>query len=363
VSGLFTTEFYGRMRRYLAPGAVFGQWLQTYELDDELVESVLAALHQNFADYRVFMIDSGDLLIVASSTGPLPRPDWSVTGLPEIRKDLCRFLPVTGLGLARTLVLDRAGFAPLMDRGLQPNSDFYPILDLGAERVRFLQHTAVGVGGLAGGVLDFIGDPALRPTDWDPAASSALLQTPRVVSLLRAARIRRLAPDSAWSTGSAEPQRYLRQTWSRQTVGSGDSAPESWRSWIGDFWQLRGWLHGGGAPADSGFFAEARRYVERAGAPAPVRAAVAFGEALARRDMAAAARATGPLLDEARAKRNWIPADDVLDGAVLALLATGQADRAREAYDVVRPFSTRRSDDLRLALLQAYIAAAQPRAP
>ncbi|HEV8355583.1 MAG TPA: hypothetical protein VGQ17_02340 [Gemmatimonadales bacterium] len=363
VSGLFTSEFYSRMRRYLTPGAVFGQWLQTYELDDGLVQSVLAALHRNFADYRVFMIDSGDLLIVASSAGPLPPPDWSVTGLPEIRKDLCRFLPVTGQALARTLVLDRAGFAPVMDRGLQPNSDFYPVLDLGAERVRYLQHTAVGVVGLAGGVVDFLGDPALRPSGWDPATPSALLQTPGVVSMLRAARIRHLAPDSNWTDGSAEAQRYQRQTWSRQTVGSGDSAPESWRSWTADFWRLRGWLHGGEAPVDSGFFADARRYVQRAGAPAPVRAAVAFGEALARRDLPAAASATGPLLEEARARRLWVPAEDLLDGGVRALLAAGQADRARESYDLVRPLSTRRSDDLRLALLQAYIDAAQPKAP
>ena len=34
VSGLFTTEFYARIRRYLTDDGVFGQWLHTYELDD-----------------------------------------------------------------------------------------------------------------------------------------------------------------------------------------------------------------------------------------------------------------------------------------------------------------------------------------
>ncbi len=361
VSGLFTAEFYGRMRRYLAPGAVFGQWLQTYELDDGLVASVLVALHESFADYRVFMIDSGDLLIVASPTGPLPRPDWSVTMLPDIKKDLCRFLPVTGDALARTLVLDRAGFAPLLERGVRPNSDFYPVLDLGAERARFLQHSAAGFVGLSGGVVDFIGDAALRPTGWDPATPSALVQTPGVAALLRAARTRGLAPDSAWAPSSTLPERYLRETWSRQTAGA--AAPVSWRAWTGDFWRLRATLHGGEAPADSGFFVEARRYVDKAGAPDPVRAAVGLGEALARRDLPGSAGAVGPLLDEARAGRFWIPADDLLDGAVRALLAAGRADRARAAYGLLRPSSSRGPDDLRLALLNAYIEGALAKSP
>ncbi len=48
VSGLFTDEFYTRVRRYLTDDGVFSQWLQIYELDDSLVLSVLAAIHRNF---------------------------------------------------------------------------------------------------------------------------------------------------------------------------------------------------------------------------------------------------------------------------------------------------------------------------
>src|ERR671916_244771 len=43
VSGLFTSEFYGRVRKYLSDDGIFGQWLHVYELDDGLVLSVLAA--------------------------------------------------------------------------------------------------------------------------------------------------------------------------------------------------------------------------------------------------------------------------------------------------------------------------------
>ena len=37
VSGLFTDEFYRRVRGWLTPDGVFGQWLHLYEIDDRLV--------------------------------------------------------------------------------------------------------------------------------------------------------------------------------------------------------------------------------------------------------------------------------------------------------------------------------------
>jgi hypothetical protein len=71
----------------------------------------------------------------------------------------------------------------------------------------------------------------------------------------------------------------------------------------------------------------------------------------------------GPLLDEARQARLWIPADDLLDGAVRAFLAAGRPDLARSAYELVRPLSTRSAGDIQLALLNAYIEHARVPAP
>ncbi|HET6279211.1 MAG TPA: spermidine synthase, partial [Candidatus Polarisedimenticolia bacterium] len=84
VSGLFTREFYSRVKRYLAPGAVLGQWLHTYELTDDLVLTVLGAIHENFSDYRIYSVNAADLLIVAVAEGQVPAPDWGVFQLPEV---------------------------------------------------------------------------------------------------------------------------------------------------------------------------------------------------------------------------------------------------------------------------------------
>jgi len=360
VSGLFTTEFYARVRRYIAPGGVFGQWLQTYELNDGLVVSVLAALHENFADYRVFQIDDADLLVVASPTGVLPRPDWSVIQFPAVQKDLCRFRPLTSAALDRTLILDRGGLAPLLARGAPANSDFYPVLDLSAESARFLQGSAAGVANLGTGVTDYLADPGVARAGFDTATASALALSPTVRAMQLAANVRRSGSDSAWTGAVGAAERYLLERWTQALAG--DHPPANWRGWTTDFWVLVRALHGGGAPSDTAFFARARAYAGRAGAPAPVHAAIGFGEAITRRDFAAAEQPAEILLGESRAGRVWVPADDFLDGAVRAFLAAGRADRARGAYDHLRALSSRAAGDLRLALLNSYIEGAGQKA-
>jgi hypothetical protein len=354
---LFTTEFYARVRDYLAPGGLFGQWLHTYELTDGLVLSVLAALHQNFADYRIFLINGGDLLVVANPGGPLPRPDWGVTRLPEVARDLCRFLPLSDAALERTLVLDRAGLLPLLARGVAPNSDFYPVLDLGAEPARFLQRSAAGVAGLGSGPVGFVADSALWPASFDGGTASALLPAPGVRALVLAGELRRPAIDTGWSDALGASERWLRRVWTRQSIG--DGAGINWRGWTNDFWTLRRALHGGGAPPDTAFLGLAQSFVRLAGGPAGAAAAVELGAVLAHRRFPDGVAAVERLLAEVRGGRQWVPPDDLLDGSVRVLLAAGRPDAAREAYDLLRPYSTRTPGDLRLALLDATIDAAR----
>ena len=92
VSGLFTDEFYHRVRQYLAPHGVFGQWLHLYEIDDALLLTVVRAVHRNFPAYRIYLTVDIDLLIVASNDSLLPDPDWSVLQYPLVAADL-RALP------------------------------------------------------------------------------------------------------------------------------------------------------------------------------------------------------------------------------------------------------------------------------
>ena len=68
----------------------------------------------------------------------MPDPDWRLFNLPEVRKDFCHFHPVVPGELDAMLLTSKAALAPLLDHSTQVNSDFFPVLDLGAERSRYL---------------------------------------------------------------------------------------------------------------------------------------------------------------------------------------------------------------------------------
>jgi len=95
VAGLFSTEFYAKVARQLAPHGVFGQWLHVYELNDDLALSVIAALAQNFGQYQIFLVSDEDMLVVATNRREALAPDWSVARLPEIAADLANLPPFT----------------------------------------------------------------------------------------------------------------------------------------------------------------------------------------------------------------------------------------------------------------------------
>jgi hypothetical protein len=151
VAGLFTTEVYSRVKSRLAPGGVFAQWVQTYEISDELVLSVLSALHENFPSWEIFATSEKDILILASAT-KLPAPDWSVMQYPDVAYDLRYTWPVTPATLDRMRIATGESMAPLLRRLNNRNSDFFPTVDLNAERTRFMQASASGLLGLTTGI-------------------------------------------------------------------------------------------------------------------------------------------------------------------------------------------------------------------
>ncbi len=146
VAGLFSAEFYRHLRRYLAPGGVFVQWIQLYEIDVPLVISVLKALEANFGDYVVYAANDSDVLIAAKSEGTFGDLEPSVLMEPAIAQALSRI----GIRNMNDLELRRVGtrssWEGLTRIGEVPmNSDYRPVLDQGAVRTRFLAASATSL--------------------------------------------------------------------------------------------------------------------------------------------------------------------------------------------------------------------------
>jgi spermidine synthase len=139
VAGLFSKEFYKRIRAHLNEDGLLVQWLQLYEIDMPLVASVFDALSSQFSDYTVYVTDDADIIILARPSGAIPEPDPTAIRAEGLSKELNR----VGINNLQDVLVRRLGnkraLQPLFDSYHVPaNSDYYPLLDLYAARALFL---------------------------------------------------------------------------------------------------------------------------------------------------------------------------------------------------------------------------------
>jgi predicted membrane-bound spermidine synthase len=361
VSGLFTTEFYARVRQYLADGGVFGQWLHVYELDDGLVLSVLAAIHQNFPAYQVYLVPHGDLLVVASN-GPLRQnPDWSVAQLPALRQDLCRFLPLTPATFEGLRLADRHDLAPLLDEYTEPNSDFYPVLDLGAERRRFRRDHARGFPALSGEWFNLLSSISRRRAEPGGDQLPAFPQNPRLAARATSSYLRTPSPEASADVAFGSDLRQAEYSWQSWLAAmAADRPPVSWDLWVTQAGVVQRLRNGGTAGvADEELHKSMLRYIDRHQGPDVARDVIIFRHAIDTWNFAEASAAADRLLPVIRSQPRWIAPDEFRDGAVMAKLQTGQAKIARRMLDYLEPTSNRSPGDLRSRLLESYVEIAE----
>ncbi len=358
VSGLFTTEFYGRIRRYLSDDGVFGQWLHLYELNDDLVLSVLTAVHENFPSYRIYFTGGSDVIIVAGNRAELPAPDWSVFRSPEVERDLCMFVPFTPEALEATWIIDRVALAPLLDTFERVNSDYFPYLDLGSEKARFLGKTADGFLKLANDRFAIHGPISKhRIAPWSSEASP-VISIQRLTALAIGTTLRQAEPSLSTSPEPLEVARRDRlsryQLW-KQSLDA-PTAPLDWLASTHHALAMEELVNGGTAGAiDEGLFDAITRFHEKHDAPVEARAAIRFRHALATWNLAEAASVAQVLVPSAFRGVHWISPDELCNGIVISLLLLGQPDVARDLYGKLSPLLSTQSDDVRRRLLEAYL--------
>ena len=357
VAGLFSTEFYRRVARQLSAHGVFGQWLHVYELSDDLALSVIAALQQNFRDYQIFIINGGDLLIVATNRPEGLTPDWSVATWPAIAADLANLPPFTPNLFEALRGGDRATLEPLVRR-MPANSDYHPILDLGAEKTRFMRQTAEGFLMLHDDrfSLCWNGDAhRIFPLpNWPVPAPDV----PRLRDLSMSAALQRPLEGIAPTEVDPRLPDAIQRRALMQSALRGGRPPADWRAWLFELAAAeKDWHAGTMGVVDEGFYGLLVDFLERGQAPPQAREAVAFLHDSATWRFAEASREGDVLLAEAAGGRDWLPASVLLDGLVAAKLATGDAPGARRAFDVLRLRAAWDFTDLRSRLLLARLEA------
>ena len=142
VAGLFAHEFYAKMRRYMKPGALWVQWIQTYEFNDLMFLNILKALDTVFPYVSLYKsTDEPDIIMIASDQ-------------PVFQKGIGRFSTDTALVAEfkrihrdpeffgeRNFLFTNKMLKSLLE-GVKPNSLFIPMVDNKAEEARFVHSEA-----------------------------------------------------------------------------------------------------------------------------------------------------------------------------------------------------------------------------
>ena len=361
VSGLFTEEFYARVRQSLAPGGVFGQWMHLYEMSDPLLLTVLRALYAQFPVFRIYLTNSLDLLIVASTGEVLPPPNWpAVADLPAIRHDLRPFRPIAADHIERALAATSVELAPLLEVGFGRNSDFFPLLDLGAEEARFLGQRVEGIGGgrTAQDRFDVYAALGERRRGVVSAAAGPLT-VPAVVQATAAADVRAgVRPTEVDTTARARLVRDgLQRVQAFRRDLRANEPPIAWGPWVEQVREVHTiWNAGQSGVADLTLLDEADDFATRHAAPKEVFEVLRFEGAVAVWDWQGVAAAGLPLVASRIATgRRWVDDDYVREALVTALLKLRRNTEAGTLFERLAPYSARRPDDLRTLLLGAYL--------
>ena len=361
VSSLFTTEFYARVKTHLADDGVFAQWLHLYEISDDLVLNVLAALHQNFPSYEVYLVSRYDILVVAGKGPQLRQPDWRVLDYPALRADLAHLLPIDGEAASATFLADRAAFAPLLERRITANSDFYPVLDLGTERTRYMMTRADGFARFTADRFDLVSAMRGRRSPLGVSPLPALNLVPRVQANGLSSRLRAAARGAGTDSLPPNPAfdaMHFRHR-SLQAYFASRLAPSNWRYFVNLALEVERDVHGGAAGVvDDAFYTPLFAYMKAAKAPAEAVAAISYSYALASWDWRRAIAAGDTLMRASAGATEWIPVDFLRDGLIVAHLRLGDVIAARRVANALGR-NARDPESLRSMLLDSYLAAAE----
>ena len=142
VASLFSHEFYTKMRRYMKPGGLWVQWIQTYEFNDLLFLNILKALDVAFPYVSLYKApEEPDIIIVASDEPVMQTAIGRFHTDPTLVKEFKRIHRDPDFFGEQNFLFTSKMITSLLD-GVEPNSTFIPMVDNKAEEARFVHSNA-----------------------------------------------------------------------------------------------------------------------------------------------------------------------------------------------------------------------------
>lgn len=142
VAGLFAHEFYAKMKRYMKPGGLWVQWIQTYEFNDLMFLNILKALDMNFPYVSLYKsTDEPDIIMIASDEPVYQKGIGRFSTDSVMIKEFDRIHRDPEFFGERNFLFTNKMVSSLLE-GVEPNSIFVPMVDNRAEEARFVHSEA-----------------------------------------------------------------------------------------------------------------------------------------------------------------------------------------------------------------------------
>lgn len=152
IATLFSSEFYRLVKDYLTDDGILVQWIQLYEIDLPHIASIIKAISKNFYDYALYITTENEMLIVSSKQSLGCLRD-EIFKNPEILKVLMRLNMTKLVDFQIRKIGEKKYFDSFFSSfSVRENSDFYPVLERKAPKLRFL-----GTG--VGNIVNFVSGP------------------------------------------------------------------------------------------------------------------------------------------------------------------------------------------------------------
>lgn len=149
VSNLFSKEFFKLVGNHLNSDGMLVQWFHLYEMNLELIASVLKSLGAQFTDYKVFVSDT-DMIILASNSQIANTPNNLLFEEEEFAGLMADIHVPDKYDLKDNLIGSKAFLQPAVNLFKIPaNSDYNQVLDLKADKARILNQSATEFAKLA----------------------------------------------------------------------------------------------------------------------------------------------------------------------------------------------------------------------
>lgn len=142
VASLFSHEFYTKMRRYMKPGGLWVQWIQTYEFNDLLFLNILKALDVAFPYVSLYKApEEPDIIIIASDEPVMQKSIGRFSTDSTLVKEFKRIHRDPDFFGEQNFLFTSKMVTSLLN-GVEPNSTFIPMVDNKAEEARFVHSNA-----------------------------------------------------------------------------------------------------------------------------------------------------------------------------------------------------------------------------